>query len=297
MLLLLASPLTRAEQSAAVRVRIFPSIVPGVNRDEATAATRPLLDNVIAPKLRMGPINFEIVDCNTGAKELLDFGRKLNSGEFDFGIVWGIEYGWLRTTYQDLRAVAYCSYGRAPIKSQLMVGPNFHGNVDLAALKGKKLAVYPRLSFLDALYLNELMQRLKADPKAYFQEVKFLSCGDAASAVNEGKEADCIVMSIDAFAHLQNNVPGNRLRTVDASESFAPGVVIGRRDLVNKKRDRLWEDAVNALVAAHRSKGSKRFMDFWRMESFRDPAMDIQGNSFESFVRKDMERFPFKWNR
>src|SRR5437868_4746475 len=97
--MMLACPVTHGQTPGPIRIRVFPTVTTGTDDETAVAMTRPLIDNILAPRLRMGPMDFDIARGEANRSNLLEFGRKLNEGDVDFGVVWGIEFGWLRQQY------------------------------------------------------------------------------------------------------------------------------------------------------------------------------------------------------
>lgn len=94
-----------------VKLRDYPSIVTGISESQARAATKPAVE--IIGRLVGYPTEIDIEPKDSEradeAHALLEFGRKLDTGEIHLGVMWGIEFGWLQQKYPRLKPLPFVS--------------------------------------------------------------------------------------------------------------------------------------------------------------------------------------------
>jgi len=231
-------------------------------------------------------INFDLVEGTT-AEDLYDFGEKIHNGSVHLGVIWGLEYGWLRKKYGQLEPFVVCAQHGAPYRSQFMVRVESEAR-NLADLRGKRLAMYPDLSLVDRVYVHELLRQKEHTPDSYFHVLRCESSRQAIFAVNKGR-ADCVLVNVVSFARYGANRPGIKLRDVEASSEFPEVVLVGSRDAMKKLRVGLWEDLRDALRVIHETAEGEQCVDFWRTERF-----ELSGDRFERLVRERLRDYPIR---
>jgi ABC-type phosphate/phosphonate transport system substrate-binding protein len=260
----------KKDDAAPLKFRIYGSLLPGYSKADSIGSSQPMLTFVgdkIGRRIECG------VHDGTTPEDLLDFGKKLNGGEYHFAAVWGLEYGWLREKYPLLRVltVVYGNETKSTSRTMLMV-PRGGAAKKLADLKGKRLAVYRDMPLMDRLFLREMLRAEKLDPKSFFARTEpYPSVRHAAAAVKEGK-ADCLLISNTTHARLADLQPGlaAALTELASGENYPMPAIIGVPEVVNQARKRkgLWEDLRDQLLDVHNSPEGKECVSFWRFEYF-----------------------------
>jgi len=223
----------------------------------------------------------------SGPEALMAFGKKLDSGEVHVGTMWGIEFGWLRQRYPELRPLALCLYGdKGGINSQMMVRNAFSGK-KVDDLRGKILATYGRVTLMDKLFLKKTLDQLGETPATFFSDIRECkSVRDAVQAVNRG-DADCVLLSAMAYSYHVANQPKIALRPLFASPAFAVVVNVGRPSTIEKLSPGLWRRAQEVMLQVHRSAEGKQCMQFWRLARFGKP-----DRAFEALVQRNVADYP-----
>ena len=124
--------------------------------DGAVAFTKPMTD-------RLGdqvghPISFGV---RTGGSlaDLVSFGKDISEGKCHVGVLWGLEYGWLREHHPELglEPLVVVSNGEAVWTVQLRVRRDLAGG-DLKSFRGKRLAWFKREPMMYQLSLEKILR-------------------------------------------------------------------------------------------------------------------------------------------
>ena len=231
------------------------------------------------------PIEVEIVRGETAA-DLLRFGAQLDQGTYHVAAVWGLEYGWLRQQYGDLRALALMRQQDAQYYCQIMVRRGAGLN-DFAQLKGKHLANYPRMTLMQTVFLQKLLEQQDSSVDAFFgQTTQFPTVTSAINKVHKGI-ADCVVVDTILYSRHIANQPNINLAVIQPVQPMPQSVLIGRRDRTESLRAGLWQDVQEKLSQIHTTPQGRQCVDFWRIERFTLP-----NDQYEQLVTKCVREFP-----
>jgi len=273
------------QQQVQLKIRLYSSVAPGISNKHARAATRPMLD-LLGEKLAC-VMDFEFVEGDS-AEDLLRFGKEINEGTVHLGVIWGLEYGWLRARWPELRPIAVGTHGKYAYVSRVMVRQGF-GARTLADLKGQRLATYRGASLMDRMYLDKLLKDNKQTVRSLgIIELKppYPTAKSAILAVRND-EADCLVVNMVAYARHISTGPMLNLDDLLPSEPFPEAVIVGRPDRIDALRPRLWSDMQKSFQTIHRTAEGRQCVDFWMIEQFSTP-----GDSFEQLVRDRLRDYP-----
>jgi ABC-type phosphate/phosphonate transport system substrate-binding protein len=276
------------DKPTVLKVRIYNSLLPGYSRGDAKAFTEPMIA-LIGKNLGV-PAELDVEEGTT-PDDLYAFGKKLQNGDYHLGAVWGTEYGWLREKYPNLKASVFVSpngHDDMPNRTLILVAKNSRFKT-LADLKGKRLAVFKDMPFMDRVSLRAMLQDAKLEPKNFF--VKGDPLGTvllAAAAVKNGK-ADCVAMAVSIYFRLKELHPGlaEHLIELKAGEIYPDPVIIGSPEVVNRLRKKLWDDLQAQFLEMHTSPEGKDCVNFWRIQGFLTPDA-----AYERKVDTTARKFP-----
>lgn len=269
-----------AAQNKSLQVRIYSSLTPGINEPEARAVTRPVLNHV-GKRVRV-PFEHDIYKGTT-SEDLFEFGKKLEDGTYHFGVVWGLEYGWLAERYKKLKinCVAHAAELEYPARTLLLVRRGME-NSSLADLKGKRLAIYKTTPLMERVFLRKMLEDAGLRPQGYFQETEnYEILRDAVAAVRQ-KQADCVILNATTYNRLQTAYPGLAAALAPLkvkSEVYPMPVVIGSPEVVNGLRQEsrsLWLHIQKELVDMHTTPEGEDCVRFWRFQHFSVPDATYQ---------------------
>src|SRR5690242_2070844 len=99
------STLRRARADEPIQVRLYGSVTTGVSNKRARVATRPMIDLILERAGYKGKANLDVEKADNPG-DLMAFGKRLDEGQMHLGVVWGIEYGWLRQSFPELKPLA-----------------------------------------------------------------------------------------------------------------------------------------------------------------------------------------------
>ncbi len=277
----------------ALEVRVYSSLLPSVNKSDARAFSRPL-GEFVGRRIDV-PINVDVHE-GTSPKDLFEFGRKLNDGEYHVGAVWGVEYGWLREKYPKLRALVVVSYGdkEMPNHTQIFVRKeSAPSKLRLSDLKGRRLAVCKDTPLMDRLFVREMFREEKLSEKDFFAPSEpFANAKLAAAAVKNGK-ADCVIMNSQTYVRLRSVHPGlaESLESLKTGPVYPESVLVGSPEAMERLRRKkgLWADLRQEFLDAYTSPEGKECINFWRFQSFVAP-----DDKYERQVDKAVRTLPVK---
>jgi ABC-type phosphate/phosphonate transport system substrate-binding protein len=282
---------TAARAADPIRIRIYSSVYAGIKESRARLVSRAVTELL---SRRLGtPLEVD-VQPGKGAADLKAFGDKLADGTIHLGVVWGLEYGWLRQMHPELVVLSVCSQGAgAPPHRSLLLVRSRDRLTGLKDLKGKKVARYEGETLMDRLFLNELVKSEGGDhPEKFFQPARDrdrkASLKDAVYAVQDG-DADCAMVSAITFVRMQKDQPrlGKDLVPLAQSDTYPEVVMIGSPRKVGELNPTLWEKAQKELRTITETAEGEQLLSFWRFRAFVDPTED-----FVARVKKCAERYP-----
>jgi hypothetical protein len=284
LLCLLGATAGRSGAAQPMQVRIYSSLMAGVSDHHALAFTRPVVD-LISRELDY-PLYFDIAKGET-AEELFRFGQQIEDGKIHVGIVWGLEFGWLRARFPRFKPMAVTRHQTDSLRSQLMVHPE-RGVGDLAGLQGARLATYRRIPLMDRLYLVKLVEKSGDTPATYFGQItKYQTAKDAIRALHAG-QADCVMINTMVYHRHIANRPKLKMKGVVVSAPFPQAVLMGRPERVNALRAGLWRETQDCLQRVEDTPEGRQGLDFWRQERFILPDED----NFDQLVRERLSEYP-----
>jgi hypothetical protein len=292
--LTLALALPRPATAAApkpLQVRVYASVYTGLRESEARDVARGVTD-LIARRLDY-PVSLDL-QAGTTAADIEDFGNRLANGTYHLGVVWGIEYAWLKKFHPDLDVLTVCSQGPdvTPQKSHLLVRTNEF--TDWKKLRNKRLARFASQTRMDVLLLNEMVKRAGEDPDRFFPKEgrKSYPSPKAALRAVVKNEADCVVVNAMIFNQMKKLYPwvGDELVSLKgplSEETYPDVAIIGSPEQVKKLRESLWQDMQKELRTVLKTPEGEDLKLFWGFGSFVDPSEE-----YRDAAAKCAERYP-----
>jgi ABC-type phosphate/phosphonate transport system substrate-binding protein len=194
----------------------------------------------------------------TIAGDAFDLGRRLEEKKYQLGFFYGVEFAWAQQEYHDLRPLVTVISKYHAWHARLVVSKDNEA-ADLAALKGKSLALPQRYRPHCRLFLEKACaSSCRAEPAACFGHITYpASTEDALDSVLTG-DSQATVVDDSAMDHYKEIKPGcfARLRVVQESEPFPPGVIAYRQDGLDRDTlARLRTGLMNASKAVSAREG------------------------------------------
>jgi ABC-type phosphate/phosphonate transport system substrate-binding protein len=238
-------------------------------------------------------INYRIdfaVEEGTSPEDLLEFGRKLNDGTLHLGVVWGLEFGWLRKRFPDLEPFVVVDQGeRFTYQSQLLV-PRQDPLPGLSDLQGRTLVRSKRAPLVDKIFLHARLAKDRYDTEGFFD---LKECGSSRAAIQLLKRGDAQCMTIDrvTFLNLKAVQPAfvEGLTLIEHSDDFPMPVIIGRRTRVDALAQDLWAKAQRESLAVHTTTEGEQFVLFWHMRKFVKPTPSYLDSVNLAAIKYDIE--------
>lgn len=288
-------PAARAAEpnDQSIRFRVYASLTTGVSEERIRAVTAPVA-NLLGENLGH-EFDYDFQEGRT-LEDLLAFGKQLDDGEVHLGVLWGIEYGWLKQRFPKLEPLVVAAVSiNLPHFSQLMVRKKDNRKT-LEDVRGSTLARFRRVRLADALYQQKLCDDHGADFFKLEQAARRTTL-EAMLAVRNG-EADCVIVGVDLFHRLKATHPkvAEDLVVLVPSEPFPEPVVVGRRDRVEELEPGLWNRAQREFMNIHRTRRGEQLVFYMRrfqrfvehsqvFEDLVEWALNEYGTQFESVGR------------
>ncbi len=242
------------------------------------------------------PIEHDFSD-GQGSQDLLTFGKELQDGKAHLGVMWGTEFGLLKSRYNELEPLVMCLLGTDLFNAaQLMVRKNGDAPVpNLDDLKGRTLVSMRRTPITNRLYLDKL--KLEKG-NAFFQfEAKPRSTSKEAILAIRNDESDQLVLLIDLYAFVRfgrthPKITGD-LVMIERSSYFPAPTIVGNPRVVRKLNAELWSRLTKELTGIHNSAEGRQLVSFWRFDSFRAPDSKFRelakstAEAYQQFLTED----------
>ncbi len=271
---LLPAPAQTKDDAHVLKLRLYGSIIPGRDKKDARDFTQPLCE-LLSEQVR------QRIECDvhegTTPEDLFKFGEKLSGGGYHLGAVWGIEYGWLRQKFPNLKVLVVASSGQKNTQNCTILFARKGGDFkQLADLKGKRLADYKDVPLMDRVFLRQMFREEKLDLKDFLVKNKPVNTVKAAASAVVNGRADCVAMNRVTFARLSEVYEGlaDALVEIKAGEIYPPAALVGSPEAVERLRKGLWSDLQEHLLQAHNSSRGKDCINFWRIQYFEAPDDD-----------------------
>jgi ABC-type phosphate/phosphonate transport system substrate-binding protein len=243
-------PACAADKADKLEIRLASSLLTASRPSDAIAASMPMFEMISRGMSKPVPINFDIEPAH-GMKELVAFAENVSKGKYQLGILWGLEYGWLKRHRGDLdlKPLTVVHAGSVSYDMLLLVADTSK-NVTLANLKGKKLARFLRPSLAADFSLDSILRAEKLDPKDFFADdgKRYPTQQSAVAAVRDG-EADCMITDIDSLLKLRSSQPGltKHIVILHHGPYLPTAVAVGRPENLQKLRPGLWQEMATLL--------------------------------------------------
>ncbi len=233
----------------------------------------------------------------TTAKDLFEFGRSLDEGmdsagkPVHLGVVWGLEYGWLREKYPELKPLVICYQGSIGYGIHMMVREEDAAGIkkDLRNLHKKRLVVSRRSSLMNQIYLEtEVRKVLKPGETVATFFSGITVCDSLQDAISElrkkrGERADCLVVDIASYDIFMEGRRNIGLSPVLTSSPFPLQVVVGRPEHLRKLSKGLWDKAQDKILESQHDERGNTCGGFWGFDRFVAPH-DDEANGFEEML-------------
>jgi ABC-type phosphate/phosphonate transport system substrate-binding protein len=280
------SPGAGGNSGGPLQIQVYSSLLGGVRESEARAVAKTLVRLVA----RQVDYPFEVgVAKGTTREDLLEVGAKLANGTYHFVALYGMEYGWLRSKYPQLKVLAVCSAGEAAfgtLRYQMLVRRK-DKVTGLESLQGKRLASHRGETILDRLIRDDLVRKAKQNPRGFFRDSKPVTTIRKAVEAVLDDEADCVFVDGLYYGRLLAVYPSLReeLVALRESEPYAEGTIIGSPERINSLRDGLWDEFQRRLLRVHTTPEGAIAIKFWGFDSFV-PADQAYHDRVERWVRE-----------
>lgn len=279
-ILLLAAGRSAAEnESRATPIRI--GLVASLFRD----TPEPMVTTMMQPFGAIMESQTGLAGKMVPAGDAGHLGQLLAEDKVHLGVFHGVEFGWARLKYPQLRPLVIAVNQQRHLQALIVVRADAAPGL-FADLKGKKLALPVHSREHCHLYLQHCCQQCGQEPKGFFGQVTTpANVEDALDDLVDGL-VDVIVVdhvSLDCF---QRRKPARyaRLKVLQRSEIFPAAVVAYHpggldEDTLNKFRE--------GMMNANKSILGRQFMTLWKLTAFEAIPAD-----FEPTVTAILKTYP-----
>ncbi len=212
-------------------------------------------------------------------------GQLLAEDKVHLGVFHGVEFGWARLKYPQLRPLVIAVNQQRHLQALIVVRADASANV-FAGLKGKKIALPAHSREHCHLYLQHCCKKCGQESKSFFSQVTTPdNVEDALDDLVDGL-VDAVVVdnvSLDCYRH-RKAARCARLKVLEQSAIFPaavvayhPGALDG--DTLQKFRD--------GMINANKSTLGRQFMTLWKLTAFEPIPAD-----FDQTVTAILKTYP-----
>jgi ABC-type phosphate/phosphonate transport system substrate-binding protein len=233
-----------------------------------------LFRDVPEPLVRMLSYPFNtLMKAQTGmdgqlvhGKDCLGLGRQLHENKVQLGVFHGIEFGWAREKYKDLRPLCIAINRHRNLQAYLLVRQDgtIHGMADL---KGKVVALPRRSREHCHLFLESQCDTLGLPPAKFFSKIvnpPNVEC--ALDDVLRGKSQAAVVdnVALESYHHVK---PGchARLKILHESAVFPAAVIAYCEGAMSKET---LERFKQGMITANQNERGRELMNMWSLSAF-----------------------------
>jgi ABC-type phosphate/phosphonate transport system substrate-binding protein len=275
----LATPAAENEAAPAAAVRI--GLISTLFRDTPAPVVQALME----------PFG-TLMESQTGVSGRLiaggdaeTLGRQLKEDRLQLAVFHGIEFAWAQQKFPDLRPLVLAVNRHRILHAHLLVRDD-QGAANLAALKGKVLALPRRSREHCRVFLDRCCQDLGQEPKDFFGKITTPpNLEEALDELVRGN-VDATVVDGVALECYQEEKPAcfARLKTLKKSEPFPPAVLAYRPGALDEATLTRFR---TGLLNAHQNTRGRQLLSLWKLTSFeRVP------NDFAALVAAVAKAYP-----
>lgn len=192
--------------------------------------------------------------------------KQLQDSSLQLGIMPGIEYGWIHPQHPSLVPLATVFASDIRLGACVLVRGD-RQTKSLRDLKGQTIALPKRLQYHTHVFLHLAIQKLGADPQAFFAHA--LASGDVDAGIESvvDNEAAAVLVDTDSWKTYQERKPGRsqKLRMLIQSQPFPTAAVLYQRQSWDEKELLQIEEI---LCTAHLKAFTRQILNFWRISKF-----------------------------
>jgi ABC-type phosphate/phosphonate transport system substrate-binding protein len=199
-------------------------------------------------------------------KDALTLGRQLREDKMQLGVFHGLEFGWAREKYPDLRPLCIAINRHRELHAFFMVREDSTVK-QLTDLKGKVVALPFRSREHCRLFLQKQCAGEGQEPDHFFAKVVVSPHVEAAlDDVLRGKVQAAVVdgVALDCYHNVK---PGchARLKMCLQSEVFPPAVVAYRQGALDQETLNRFK---NGMITANQNERGRELMTMWQLTAF-----------------------------
>lgn len=213
-------------------------------------------------------VSGQLVSCGDAD----NLGQQLMEDKVQLGVFHGVEFGWARHKYPELRPLVIAVNEQRYLRAHFVVRADSKMSM-LADLQDKALALPNQTRDHVRLFLRRRCLDWKKDPTSFFSRITNpANVEDALDDVVDGVVQVSVVdgVALDCY---KRRKPGRftKLKIVQSSEVF-PAAVVGFRpgilDDVTLKRFR------DGMINANRTVAGKQLLTLWKLTGFEEVPPD-----------------------
>jgi ABC-type phosphate/phosphonate transport system substrate-binding protein len=217
--------------------------------------------------------------------DALHLGQMLAEDRVQIGVFHGVEFGWAKQKYPDLRPLMIAVNQQRKLHAFVIVRADDAVN-SLADLQGKPLALPKRSREHCRLFLEQRCRHCGAAPDKFFASVTIpATAEDALDDIVEGASKGAVIDGVSLECYKRRK-PGRfrQLRILESSETFPAAVVAYRAGAVDEETLRRLRDG---LIHANESGLGRQFMALWRLTGFEPVPED-----YDEMVASILKAYP-----
>jgi ABC-type phosphate/phosphonate transport system substrate-binding protein len=209
-------------------------------------------------------------------------GQQLMEGKTHLGVLHGVEYGWLREHYPQVKPLVIVVNERRHLEAFLIV-PRDSEVAGFADLKGKTVALARFSREHCHLFLEHGCQQCGTAPPQFF--AKITTPGDAEDALDHVVRGTVAATIVDGITldYYRRQKPGcfAKLKTAVRSEQFPAAAIVYRPASLDEATSQRVRDG---LLQAAQSAGGRQLLKMCRMTGF-EPVPAEYGEMLDQIVK------------
>lgn len=212
-------------------------------------------------------------------------GQLLAEDKVHLGVFHGVEFGWARLKYPQLRPLVIAVNQQRHLQALIVVRADASANV-FTGLKGKKIALPAHSREHCHLYLQHCCKEHGQEPKSFFSQVTTPdNVEDALDDLVDSLVDAAVVdnVSLDCYRH-RKTARCARLKVLQQSAIFPAAVVAYHPGALDDDTLQKFRDG---MINANKSTLGRQFMTLWKLTAFEPIPAD-----FDQTVTAILKTYP-----
>jgi ABC-type phosphate/phosphonate transport system substrate-binding protein len=270
-------PKPESPRSPRLRFGMIKSLFRAADEGTVLASTK-IFSNLILMQTGVRA-DFSVVE------EPAELARCIDAGELDFGVLHGVEYGWVKERYPQVKPLVIAYNKTWKLRAHVLVRADSPCE-GVADLRGKNL-LFPRWSLNHVhLYLHKAVEETGSKPDVFFGGITSPHSVETAIDDLVDGAADATIVDGIAYDHYRQQKPvrATRLKVLAESEVFPSAALVYNPQVGPKTAASKLQEG---LVTAHERPLTRELLMLWRLSQFSKVPTE-----YDDFVAGVLKQYP-----